>query len=239
MIMKCFLFRYFSPNPPFKSNIYSLAALEKAISLCVDGADISTICATVDDFIVEELSKTFSNKKSKKLERGIAFPTCVSVNEICGNFSPCKDDSRILKTEDVTKIELGAHIDGFAANCAHTIVVGGKATGKQADVVLAAYDAFMAATRSIKIGGLNQDVTARIAEVCADYEVEPLQGVLSHKTKKHLIDGNEVIINKETPEQRVEDWEFAAGDVIHLDVYVSTGEGMGKESEARTTVYAR
>jgi|TARA_B110001469_G_scaffold119443_1_gene127034 hypothetical protein len=54
-----------------------------------------------------------------------------------------------------------------------------------------------------------------------------------------LIDGNEAIINIETPEQRVEDWEFAPGDVIALDVFTSTGEGMGKESEARTTVYKR
>lgn len=66
-----------------------------------------------------------------------------------------------------------------------------------------------------------------------------MQGVLSHKTKKHLVDGNECIINKETPEQRVEDWEFAPGDVITLDVYVSTGEGMGKDADIRTTVYKR
>jgi hypothetical protein len=54
-----------------------------------------------------------------------------------------------------------------------------------------------------------------------------------------LIDGNEVIINKETPEQRVEDWEFAPGDVIALDVFTTTGEGLGKESEQRTMVYKR
>jgi len=66
-----------------------------------------------------------------------------------------------------------------------------------------------------------------------------MQGVLSHKVKKHLIDGNECIINKETPEQRVDDWEFAPGDVIALDVYVSSGEGMGKEADCRTTVYKR
>ena len=69
--------------------------------------------------------------------------------------------------------------------------------------------------------------------------MNPLEGVLSHKLKKHLIDGNDVIINKETPEQRVEEFEFAAGDVIGLDIYVSTGEGKPKESEFRTTVYKR
>lgn len=35
--------------------IYYLAALEKAIALAVDGADVSTICGTVDNFIEEEL----------------------------------------------------------------------------------------------------------------------------------------------------------------------------------------
>lgn len=82
-------------------------------------------------------------------------------------------------------------------------------------------------------------VTAAIQGVCTDFEVEPLQGVLSHKVKKHLNDGNEVIINKETPEQRVDDWEFAPGDIMHLDVYATTGDGMGRRAEARCTVYKR
>jgi methionine aminopeptidase len=65
-----------------------------------------------------------------------------------------------LKTEDVVKIDLGTHIDGYAATAAHTIVVGGKTKGKKADVIFAAYNAFLAASRSIKIGSKNQDVTA-------------------------------------------------------------------------------
>ena len=215
------------------------AALDKAISLCVDGADVATVCNQVDAFIEEELLKVFSNKKSKKLERGIAFPCCISINEVAGHFSPCPDDSVALKNEDLVKIELGSHIDGFAAQAAHTIVVGGKAKDKKADVIHAAYNAFLAATRAIKVGGTNQEVTAKIQAVCDEYEVEPMQGVLSHKMKKHLIDCHEVIINKETGEQRVDDWEFAPGDIIALDVYASTGDGMGREADLRTTVYKR
>lgn len=91
----------------------------------------------------------------------------------------------------------------------------------------------------MKVGGLNQEVTANIAKVCEEFEVNPVQGVLSHKMKKHLIDGNECIINKETPEQRVEDWEFAPGDILALDVFVSTGEGMPRDVDVRATVYKR
>ena len=205
----------------------------------MDGADISTVCGAIDTFVDEELLKVFSNKKSKKLERGIAFPCCLSLNEVCGHYSPCPDDSQKLTNGDLVKIELGAHIDGYAAVAAHTIVVGGKSEGKQADCISAAYNAFIAATRAIKVGGTNQEVTKAIQGVCDDFEVNPLQGVLSHKMKKHLLDGNECIINKETPEQKVDDWEFAPGDIIGLDVYVTSGEGMGKEIDARTTVYKR
>ena len=180
--------------------IFFIAALEKAIALCVDGADVSTICGTIDTSIEEELKKVFAGKKSKKLERGISFPCCISVNEIMGHFSPCPDDTIKLKNEDLVKIELGVHIDGYAASAGHTIVIGGKAKGKQADVILAAYDAFQAALKTIKVGSMNQECTAKIQAVCDEYEVNPVQGVLSHKTKKHLIDGNECIINKETPE---------------------------------------
>jgi methionyl aminopeptidase len=35
-----------------------------------------------------------------------------------------------------------------------------------------------------------------IAKVCESYGVNAVEGVLSHELKKHLIDGNKVIINK-------------------------------------------
>ena len=105
-------------------------ALSLAIESCIEGADIYEICQKVDTFIEEELLKTFSSKKSKKLERGIAFPCCISVNEVCGHFSPLKEDSYALKMEDLVKVELGAHIDGYPAQCGHSFVLGGKTKGK-------------------------------------------------------------------------------------------------------------
>lgn len=193
--------------------------------------------------MVEELQKVFSNKKSKKLERGIAFPTCISVNNIMGHYSPMQDESTQLQEGDVAKIDLGCHLDGFVAQAAHTIVVSASAdskiSGRKAEAILSAYNAMRAAQRLVKEMGTNTKVTEAIAKVAASYETNPVEGVLSHKMKKHLIDGNDVIINKETPEQKVEEFEFAAGDVFGLDIYVSTGEGKPKEGDYRTTVYKR
>ena len=75
---------------------YALACLEKAKELCVPGADIATICSTIDAMIEEEVKKTYASKKSKHLERGIAFPTCISVNSVMGHYSPLMDESTQL-----------------------------------------------------------------------------------------------------------------------------------------------
>merc|ERR1711957_743735 len=67
----------------------------------------------------------------------------------------------------------------------------------------------------------------------------PVQGVLSHQMKKHVIDGNRVIINAETPEQMVDEFEFEMNEVYCMDIVMSSGEGKGKETEIRNTVFKR
>lgn len=59
-----------------------------------------------------------------------------------------------MQEGDVAKIDLGAHLDGFIAQAAHTVVVSAdassKISGKKADVILAAYNAMLAAQRVIR-----------------------------------------------------------------------------------------
>lgn len=71
------------------------------------------------------------------------------------------------------------------------------------------------------------------------FECNAVEGVLSHKVKRHSIDGNDVIINKATGTQHVAEWEFCPGDIIGLDVFVSTGDGVPKEDTSRCTVFMR
>lgn len=207
--------------------------LEHVKKLCVAGADIASICSEGDKRIEESAAKVYSSKKSKVTEKGIAFPTCISVNEVCGHFSPLKDESKVLADDDLVKIDLGCHIDGFIAQVAETIVVGAskdkKVKGKKADVILATRKAFDAAIRLIKEGNINNQVTKMISKISEAYKTNPLEGVLSHRIKKHMIDGDEVIINKETPEQKVEEHKFAKFEVYVIDVILSTGEGKPKD----------
>ena len=87
------------------------------------------------------------------------------------------------------------------------------------------------AQRSFKLAGKNSEITEAVSKVFEDFEVSPVEGVLSHKMKKHLIDGNDVITIKNIPEQKIKDYEFVPGDVFALDVIVSSGPGKPKEGE--------
>eukprot|EP01017_Pseudomicrothorax_dubius_P027121 TRINITY_DN3087_c0_g1_i2.p1 TRINITY_DN3087_c0_g1~~TRINITY_DN3087_c0_g1_i2.p1 ORF type:complete len:364 (-),score=126.71 TRINITY_DN3087_c0_g1_i2:36-1127(-) len=215
--------------------------LEGVIARCVPGARIYDICLWGDNEINNELTKVYNKKR---IEKGLAFPTSISVNEVCGYYSPLKDDEAVLNEGDVAKIQLGAHIDGYIGIVAHTVVVSADPkkpveADRKSDVVLAAYNALQASLRLLKPGSTNAQVTETIGKIAAAYKVNPLEGVLSHELKKHLIDGNSVIINKETFDQRVEEAEFQVNQVFALDIIITTGEGKPKESDLRTTVYKR
>ena len=221
-------------------------ALQALISKCKPGANIYDLCAESDALIMEKLSKIYIKKKFIK---GLAFPTSISVNEVCGNYSAAAeltDDAHEYKTlseGDVAKIDLGVEINGFPAVVAYTVVVSSKdekVSGKKADAILAAYTALQAALRMMKVkSNTNNDVTKAIESICKDYGVNPIEGVLSHRMKRDIIDGMECIINKSTFEQKVDDRQFEHGDVFGMDVIVSTGEGKPKETGIKTTVYKR
>ena len=219
--------------------------LKFTMEQCKPSANIYEICQASDNLIKEKLSKIYTKKKFIK---GIAFPTCISVNEVCGNFAPLEESSddpheyKTLSEGDVAKISLGVEINGFAALAGHTIVVGDKKEkikGNKADVILAAYDSVQAALRIMTKENTNNKITDTVSKICADYKVNPIEGVLSHRMKRDIIDGLETIINKNTVDQRVDERKFEHGDVFGFTVIVSTGEGKPKETTIKTSIYKR
>ncbi|EDV21068.1 uncharacterized protein TRIADDRAFT_64279 [Trichoplax adhaerens] len=208
------------------------------------GATAKSLCEMGDKMILEETSKVY--KKEKELKKGIAFPTCVSVNHCICHFSPLNSDPELeLNDGDVVKFDLGVHIDGFIAVVGHTIVVGSskekKVSGRKADVIVAAYTAAEAALRLVKPGNENQVVTDAIQKVAESFECKPIEGMMSHQLKKYVIDGEKSIILNPSEAQRKEHetCEFEVNEVYTVDVLISTADGKSKEMDNRTTVYKK
>ena len=127
--------------------------------------------------------------------------------------------------------DLGAHIDGFIAVVAHTLVVGAsndtKVDGRKADVILAAHYAAEVALRLVRPGSENNAVTDAIQKVAESFKCKPISGMLSHQLKQFRIDGEKSIIQNPTEAQKKdhEKCEFEVNEVYAIDVLITTGEG--------------
>lgn len=180
------------------------------------------------------------------MKKGIAFPTCLSVNNCICHFSPSKNDpDYVLKDDDLVKIDLGAHIDGFIAVVAYTMVVGAsaekKVTGRKADVILAAYNAAQASLRLLKTGKTNRGVTEAVQKIADSYKCKPIEGMLSHQLKQWKIDGEKTIIQNPSTAQKKEHEkvEFEDYEVYAMDVLVSTGDGTARELDTKVSIYKK
>ena len=106
---------------------------------------------------------------------GIAFPTCISCNNIICHYSPLlSEPDSALADGDLVKIDMGAHIDGFIAVVAHSFVIGATAenpiTGRKADAMMAAHLASEAALRLVKPGNDNIEVTETVNKIGESFE---------------------------------------------------------------------
>jgi len=223
--------------------------LKETMAKAVVGASVQELCCFADNKIVELTSAVY--KKEKDMKKGISFPCCISVNNCICHFSPTtnnKQEDVELKAGDLVKIDMGAHVDGFIAVVAHTIVVPGgeegdkkMAEGRKADAILAAHYASEAALRLVKPGQETYTVTDTVQKIAESYNCKPIEGMLSHQLEQNIIDGRKTIIQNPTDAQRKEHekYEFETHEVYAVDVLITTGEGHGRERDAKVSIYKK
>nr|BAN66178.1 proliferation-associated protein 2g4, putative [Babesia bovis] len=211
--------------------------LQKLIDEVKVGACVKTLCKMGDDMILAETAKVYNKKENgRKIEKGIAFPTCVSINEICDNFSPLEPGA-VIADGDLVKVSLGCHIDGYLGLVTHTVYVGNNITGKAANVLSAAWNGCQAAIREMKVGNSSQAVSKVIEQVAAEYKCTPLIGYVSHEIKRHVIEGSRFIPGGTRIEDKAETFTFNANEAYALNVIMSTGDGKAKATEHKSTIY--
>jgi len=172
-----------------------------------------------------------------------------------------------LKDGDMVKVEVGAHIDGFPAFGAHTIVIGASkenpVTGRRADVMWAAYQAAEVALRKLQPGIQNREITKIIQKTTDAYDCKPIQNMASYNLEKDVVEGEKSILQNPTDQLSArmaknkdesptgeknnlsneallgEKCDIEVNDVWAIDILASTGEGRVIASETKTTLFRR
>ncbi|ORX93563.1 Creatinase/aminopeptidase [Basidiobolus meristosporus CBS 931.73] len=216
-----------------------IEVLKQVAGKVVAGALVADLCQFGDELI---LSYTNSVYNKQRVEKGIAVPTTIGVNNIVQNFSPLPAEPHTINVGDLVKIELGVHIDGYVASSAHTTIVNpnpqAPVTGRASDAICAAYFGLEAAMRTLKVGNKNTDVMKVISDAAAVFGCSPVEGTVSSQVKRFLLNGNKTILNY-SEEHNVEEYVFEENEVYTLNIFMSTGEGKVNELEHKPTIYQR
>ena len=83
-----------------------------------------------------------------------AFPVNISLNEQAAHYTPIINDTSIISENDIIKLDIGVHINGYIADGAQTL----SFNNKNKDLIKSSQDALMSAIDIVKDGTKIEDI---------------------------------------------------------------------------------
>ncbi len=162
-----------------------------------------------------------------------AFPCNVSINEVTAHYTSPPNDETLLKSGDLVKIDLGAHVDGYIADSAVTVLVGEPESLEDDSLseekfelglkmIETAQEALENAISTIKDG----TEVGRIGEVVENTvnakNLNPVSNLTGHSMDRWILHSGLSIPNiKEDNKHKLEE-----GDVLAIEPFVTNGVGI-------------
>lgn len=159
---------------------------------------------------------------------GIAFPINISINDIAAHYTPDIDDTLTFKDGDLVKVDIGVHVDGYIADAATTVSIGGQDN----DLIKASKDAVDQVIKEIRPGKTVGEISELIEEVVLSHGVKPIRNLAGHDMGQYIEHGGLSIPNGKIPSDQL----IPEDTVLGMEVFTTRGEGMVKESSP-TLIY--
>lgn len=139
-------------------------------SLIIEGAKVIDILDKVEEKIIS-------------LGGGIAFPAQISINHIAAHYCSEEDDETTIKKEDVVKLDVGAHVNGFIGDTATTV----NLDGKYKELLSASETALNTAIKKIKSEIKTGELGKVIQETITSFGFRPVKNLSGHGLGKYQI----------------------------------------------------
>jgi methionyl aminopeptidase len=170
----------------------------------------------------------FVENRIRELGAEPAFPCNISINSDAAHFTPKRGDNRVFKEEDVVKIDIGAHIDGFIADTAITIDLG-----DHEDLVMAAENALKSAIEEVHAGADTAAIGAAIEREIRDMGFRPIANLTGHGLVPYLAHAPPTIFNYKTERGAI----LEEGMIIAIEPFATNGAGKVSE-RGETEIYS-
>lgn len=164
--------------------------------------------------------------EAKILELGAkpAFPVNISINEVAAHVIPKYNDESRIKKDDMVKLDVGVHIDGFIGDTALTIDLGSNP-----ELVKASQEALEEAIKITQIGTKINEIGRVIQEVIQSYGFSPIKNLSGHSIEKYIQHAGMTIPNFDNGNKM----ELKKNQIIAIEPFATNGMGAifeGKQS---------
>ena len=163
--------------------------------------------------------KTIAEKVEEEIrDQGLnpAFPVNISINEEAAHYTPGVEEDRVLRQNDIAKIDIGAHSDGYIADTALTV----NPSGKHQEMVDAVEEVLEAALEFIEPGVTVGEFGRYVGKQIPD-EYEPVRNLTGHYLGRYTQHAGVSVPNVDNTSQH----EFQEGDAVAIEPFISTGAG--------------
>ncbi|MBN1792625.1 type II methionyl aminopeptidase [Candidatus Woesearchaeota archaeon] len=196
-------------------------ALTYGCSLIVEGASMLEVLEKIEAKIVE-------------LGGDFAFPPQISLNDVAAHYCPPAEDKTVFKKGDVAKLDLGVHIDGYVADTARTVVIGGSEDEEKLRLLSEASKAALeAALKLAKPGTPVSELGKVIEQEIKKRGFNPVVNLSGHGLARFVIHDSPSIPNFEAATNAI----LHKDQVIAIEPFASTGAGQIYES-GNPTIHA-
>ncbi|PIV68812.1 MAG: type II methionyl aminopeptidase [Candidatus Aenigmarchaeota archaeon CG_4_10_14_0_8_um_filter_37_24] len=167
--------------------------------------------------LAERIEKMIKDKGG-----GIAFPVNISINDIAAHYTPDADDTLTFKQGDLVKVDIGVHVDGYIADAATTVSIGGQ----DQELIKAAEDAVDQFIKEIRPGKTVGEMSKLVEDIVLSHGFNPIRNLAGHSMEQYLEHGLLSIPNGKIPS----DIKIPEDTALGMEVFTTTGEGWVKES---------
>ncbi|MGZ7118690.1 MAG: type II methionyl aminopeptidase [Methanobacterium sp.] len=193
------------------------------------GQIISKVRGKAVKYVKEEMKllelAEFVENEIIDLGGAVAFPCNVSINEVTAHYTPPADDEKTFKSGDLVKIDLGAHVDGYIADTAISVLIGEdipeEELEKHQNMIIASQEGLEYALSTIKAGVEIGKVGEGIERAINNRGFNSVSNLTGHSMDRWIIHSGLSMPNiKESNPHKLEE-----GDVIAIEPFATDGIG--------------
>ncbi len=146
-----------------------------------------------------------------------AFPINISINERAAHYTPDAGDTRVFEKDDLVKLDIGVHVDGYIGDIARSKAIGGG----HKKLIAAAEAALDNAISALKPGVKTNEIGGIVEKTIKDFGFLPVNNLTGHMLTEWNLHGGIVVPNVRT----MHGHKFREGDVFAIEPFSTDGAG--------------